>query len=363
MTSHLGTCSDRAIRARLMARTLRRRLPGHDFEKLPPPEIIRPADLMDCRPALFEAEHLKRVRACGFKSAIHQEVSKLSATCFWEAPTERYRLGPAVIAGGCILTERAMHYIGARSPLTAARAPLAELGEEHLATTQQGLHYFGHWLRDDCTLYEFLREQGHEPLALARLDWPDMRVYEAAFGHGWHTADFARVSDLTVYREPGFNRDKARRIHALRARLRAAHPEDHTGGHIVYLSRGQTGSPRNMSNGESFERAMEAAGIRVVAPGSDPETLLEALLDARMIITIEGSQAAHGVYMLGKGGSMLILQSPDRFYNPHHEWARLIGMGYGTVVGTPDDVSFHIDPVEVLHMADRLDAAAVRSAA
>lgn len=177
------------------------------------------------------------------------------------------------------------------------------------------------------------------------------------------TADFARVSDLTVYREPGFNRDKARRIHALRARLRAAHPEDHTGGHIVYLSRGQTGSPRNMSNGESFERAMEAAGIRVVAPGSDPETLLEALLDARMIITIEGSQAAHGVYMLGKGGSMLILQSPDRFYNPHHEWARLIGMGYGTVVGTPDDVSFHIDPVEVLHMADRLDAAAVRSAA
>ncbi len=84
--------------------------------------------------------------------------------------------------------------------------------------------------------------------------------------------------------------------------------------------------------------------------------LLAALLDARMTITIEGSQAAHGVYMLGDGGAMLILQSPDRFYNPHHEWARLIGMGYGTIIGTPDEVSFHMNPSEVLAMADRLEA-------
>jgi hypothetical protein len=74
-----------------------------------------------------------------------------------------------------------------------------------------------------------------------------------------------------------------------------------------------------------------------------------------MIITIEGSQAAHGVYMLQTGGSLMILQPPDRFYNPHHQWARLIGMAYGTVVGTPDGVSFHMDPGEVLDMAERLE--------
>lgn len=360
--SHLGTRSVFALRSCLATQRLQRLLPGGGFDRLPRPEVMRQGEMVECEPALFEADQLSRVRSSAFASSLYDEVAKLTTTRFIEAPLERYHLGPAVIAGGCIMTEGASYYYGPLSPLKAARGPLAERGEVHLVTSQQGLNYFGHWLRDDCTLYELLREMGHEPLAMTRPDWPDARLYEEAFGHDWPTEDFVRIADLTVYREQRFNRDKARRIHVLRERLRAAHP-GRAGGHIVYLSRGHMGSPRNMSNGESFETAMRAAGIRVVDPGSDPATLLDALLDSRMIITIEGSQAAHGVYMLGQGGAMLILQSPDRFYNPHHEWARLIGMRYGTVVGTPDEVSYLMDPAEVLHMVERLDSAIGRTAA
>jgi hypothetical protein len=80
------------------------------------------------------------------------------------------------------------------------------------------------------------------------------------------------------------------------------------------------------------------------------------LLDARVIITVEGSQAAHGVFTLAENGSLLILQPPRRFYNPHIEWTRLLGMRYGIVIGkdVDDGAGFLIDPDEVLRMVDQM---------
>jgi hypothetical protein len=112
-----------------------------------------------------------------------------------------------------------------------------------------------------------------------------------------------------------------------------------------------------MSNQDEVEQAFTAAGIRIVEPGTDGEALVQNLLDAAVIVTIEGSQASHGVYTLAEGGALLILQPPERFYNPHHEWARLLGMRYGITVGQKDGPGFRIHPGEALRMIDRLMAA------
>lgn len=342
--------------AQLLSRMLRaKRLRSAAFDRLPEPEVLNAPKIVECRPALFEPDQLDRVRACGFRRTVYDEVATLTATRFLEGPLERYRLGPAIIAGGWILTRDRTLYFGARSPLKALVTPLRELDRAEIVSSEQGVTYFGHWLRDDCPFYEWLRDRV-QPFALTRPDWPDRHLYEAAFDQRWEELDFARIGDLTVYRDQRFHREKAQRMRQLRARLRAAHP-GRPGGQIVYLTRGRMGSARTMSNAAAFEAAMEAAGIRVVTPGSDPVRLLDDLLDARMIITIEGSQAAHGVYMLAEGGAMLVLQPPDRFYNPHHEWTRLLGMRYGTVIGTKDETGFHVDPDEVLRMVDRLETA------
>lgn len=352
----------RRVRRDVLTRLLQRKALGrNDIAPLPRGEVMYPAQLLTCQPGLFEIEHLNRVRASAFDSSLYDEVAKLTTTQFIDAPLERYRLGPCIIAGGSIFTQTATHILGPVPAREAIRGPMEHLDKADVVSSEQGLKYYGHWMRDDCTLYELLRQDGPEPWALARPDWPDAAFYETAFDQSWPTLNFTYVQDLTVYREQRFNLDKARRFNMLRAKLRARYP-DHQGGHIVYLSRGTTGSPRNMSNGAAFEAAMRAAGIKVVNPESGSEAGLLDLLNARMIITIEGSQASHGAYMLAEGGAMLILQSPDRFYNPHHEWARLIGMGYGTVVGTPDDISFHISPDEVMHMVQRLENAPRKAA-
>jgi hypothetical protein len=154
----------------------------------------------------------------------------------------------------------------------------------------------------------------------------------------------------------GFNTDKASRLCLLRQRLRAA-VSVRNPGRIVYISRGKFGVDRNMSNGEEVERAFSSAGIHIVEPGLDGHALMRELLDAEMIITIEGSQASHGVYTLADKGSLLILQPPERFYNPHHEWTRLLGMSYGITIGEKDGDRFRINPDEVFRMMDRLLAA------
>jgi hypothetical protein len=342
-----------AIRAALLKSMLRKRLwPGYTFSEMPFHMRGSFGETIPCTQALFESDQIDRVRACAFGKSLADEVSKLSATSFVERSRIAFDLGPSIIAGGQIFSQDHPFFLSWESPLKAGLGAPEQFEQLNLVSSLHGLTYFGHWLRDDCPLYEAVREEG-ETRFLTLPNWADRRLYQPTFGHSNYEVRFAHVQQLTLHSEQGFNLDKARRIRLLRDRLRDKHKPQRD-GHVVYLSRSTGPNTRDMNNRDAVETAMEQAGIRVVHPGSDPQRLVDEMLDARMIITVEGSQAAHGAYMLQPGGAMLILQTPYRFYNPHHEWARLLGMHYGTVIGTPTEEGYDIDPSEVLHMMDRL---------
>lgn len=322
------------------------------------PEETAPAtrDAIPCRPALFDPGQLDRVLACGFGKSLAKELDKLQARSFSASPKKEYVLRDAVIAGGRIYTRQEHYFLSSASPLRALKKTMQCHDTATLLNSLHGLKYFGHWLRDDCAVYEDVRDRPNL-LSLERPDWPDARMYEHAFGQVWPEVSLARVGALTLYREMGFNRDKARRLRILRDRLRTACTASNA-GRIVYMRRGRQGAARDISNQDALETALSAAGVHVVEPGIAGQDLVREILDSEMIITVEGSQASHGVYCLADGGSMLVLQPPERFYNPHHEWARLMGMGYGITIGEKDERGFHIHPDEVLRMIDQLRAAA-----
>ena len=340
--------------ARRLGATVMKRFGRPPFHDLPAPEVMGEVETIPCRPALFEDDHLPRIRACGFGQTIPDELEKLRATSFPGYPAERFRLGESILAGGVILTKRHRHILRRSSDLKALRSELVSLDEATLLNSQQGLHYFGHWLQDDAPLYETLRD-APSPISLRRPDWPDRHVYEKAFDQTWREVDFAHVRDLTLWRDLSYTRDKARRMAGLRAKLREALPAKGA-GRVVYVSRGRMGEPRNMSNVEEFEDALRKAGVAVIQPGTGGADLLAELSGADGMIAIEGSQACHGLYTLADGGAFLILQPPDRFYNPLRNWAAVLGMRYGIVVGEADDTSFRVDPDEVLRMVDRVRA-------
>lgn len=331
---------------------------GRESAALPEETAPLMHEAIPCRPALFDPEQLNRVLACGFKRSLAQEIDKLRARSFSESPKKECILRDAVIAGGRIYTREEHYFLSPASPMRALKEKIECYDSATLLNSLQGLKYFGHWLRDDCAVYEDVRDKPNL-LSLERSEWPDARIYEDAFDQVWPEVTFAYVDELTLHREMGFNRDKARRLRTLRDRLRTAYRAPNA-GRIIYIRRGQQGAARNISNKDALETALSAAGVHVVEPGIEGQDFITEILESEMIITVEGSQASHGLYCLADGGSMLILQPPERFYNPHHEWARLLGIGYGITIGEKDELGFHIHPDEVLRMIDQLQSIAHR---
>jgi hypothetical protein len=323
--------------------------PFHD--ELSTPELIGSKEPIECPATYFEKGQLHRILACGFNSPIRDEIAGLEAGSQLSTPRERFHLGESILVGGTIINGRSRHFLRTMSELRGLCSAMEVHGQATLLNSMQGLYYFGHWLQDDCALYEAVRD-APVLLSMVRPDWPDRHFYERAFQQTWVETKFAHVGDLTIWRDLGYSAEKASRIRHLRERLRNAVPA-RAKGKIIYLSRGRLGEMRNMSNSAAFESALRAAGIDIIEPGRGAEELM----GARLVISIEGSQACHGLYTLAEGGAFLILQPPERFYNPLRKWAALLGMNYGIVVGEKDDVSYRINPDEVLYMVDRLLAA------
>jgi hypothetical protein len=263
-------------------------------------------------------------------------------------------LSDAMVLGGEIFSGDKRYLMSRRSPFLALSQTLHEFEEVGIPNSMQGLQYFGHWLGDDCPAYEVLARSSHPQISsMRRPDWADAATYEAAFEQDWTGLDAFFATSMTLVRELGFNLDKRARIETLRRRLRNKY-EPNRG--VVFVARGASGNHRSPSNQDELIHFLAAEGVRIVFPEVDVQDVIAKCLDADVVITVEGSQARHAKYGLRHGGALLVLQPPDRFYNPHIEWTRLLGMRYGIVIGLPHGEGFRIEPEEVMQMLATLSA-------
>lgn len=336
---------------RLIASDIRRALLGREkYKKIPFEPLQSDLRTVECRPGLYDPDQLSRVVACGFRRTLASEVEKLDARTWSESPTAVCELSDACVLAGEILTTRERYLMDRSSPYRVLGRKAECLDHVFLPNTLQGMTYFGHWLRDDCPAFELCRTMG-PTVSLRRRPWPDCAAYEDAFDHVWTEYASFTARRLTIIREIGFNLDKGARIHRLRARLR---PACSPGAGCVFLARGPSGKGRAIANEAALIARLSANGVRIIMPEQGGPSIIEDCLDAELVITVEGSQAAHATYLLREGGSLLILQPPDRFYNPHIEWTRLLGMHYGIVVGDQAPGGMTVNADEVLKMMDRL---------
>lgn len=322
--------------------------------KLPVPTLIGEVEELPCAPALYDHDTLSRVVSYGFSRTLEQQVQALAATSFVTTPMEIYNLGPGCIISTFVETASATHWMGGASKRHIPWDRAEQFSELVIANSRQGLRYFGHWLRDDCAAYEALKDYG--PIrSLVRHKWGDSPGYERLFEQEWQDINFAVADRIVLHRELGFNLEKKKRLNMLRQRVRQKISALNE-GEVVYLTRGLTGDKRSPDNEEALIAVLSANGVRVVRPEKGIDNTVAQLLDARVIITVEGSQAGHAVFTLQQGGGLLILQPPNRFYNPHHEWTRLLGMKYGIVIGerSLSAEGFFVSPEETLKMVDRL---------
>lgn len=357
MTSPLSSLG---LIARVASDRLKKSVSGSAFSPFPgfgPPDGSRH---VPGRKAHFEPDQIDRVLTCGFGTTVEQQVARLVRTELPEQPIQIRSLGPATVIAGQIFTKTDRHFMfSERLSLRAIRDIETCDTPVTLLNSEQGIRYFGHWLRDDCAAYEALTSRGERLLSMPRPVWPDARVYEDLFGQRWDECKAFHTPELTVVRDMGFSRDKRDRLRALRARLRDRR-QGHTPGSVVYVSRGASGEARHVTNEAALVSVLEKQGVTIVHPEAGDTSIIDAILDASVIVTVEGSQAAHAVYGLADRGGLLILQPPARFYNAHLDWTQLLDMEYGIVIGTAREQGFHIEPDEVLRMIERLKDACAR---
>lgn len=325
------------------------------YRPYPEPVLENTPQTVSCRPALYDPVHLSRVTQCGFRKSLPQLVDVLNARSYTEAPLATHHLGEATVIGGTIFLPqgRILHSLEVKAGFRDALNAGAVLDEVVLINSMQGLRYFGHWLSDDVSAFEAHRGDSRV-LSLPLPGWGDIGPYLDLFDQHWVQRRVIRTRSLSVVRDLGFGRRKAQRYRTLRQRMRTRMGSAGGSGKVVFLRRGPSGDPREIVNAADLEQRLSAAGVTIVTAEGQSRDFINSMLDASIIITIEGSQDRHALYALRDGGGMVTLAPPDRFYIATHEWARNLDMHSGIVIGTVAEGGFTIDPDEVLQMVDRL---------
>ncbi|TNF63897.1 MAG: glycosyltransferase family 61 protein [Burkholderiales bacterium] len=343
----------------LLGRHVRRLLAGRApdiTEMASDMQELWPQQVSPGRPALFPPGALERCLGLSPWRDWQTEQALIRGDPVVHAATQAYLLRNAVFAGTHLYLGPCKHRVGHGEAryLEPDLPPRQHVPEAHLASVWTGADFFGSFLRDNLTLEMIpsaqdrkigARGKRHRHAAGYRdlLGLPEPPIP----GH-------ARIDRLTIYRDYGQNQFKRQRYDSLRSRLRASVPGS-PGAPGVFLRRGTDGEARRLLNEEALLERLAAKGFRIVDPAHAESVQIAAqMLDAPIVIAVEGSHLSHAVYTLAAGGAFLVIQPPDRFALPFKEFADCMEMRFAFVVARPADGGFVVDTGEIDMMLDRL---------
>lgn len=317
---------------------------------------ISPAEKVQTSAAIFLKHDLEKVTGVGDATSWETEMQRINGGLIEHAATIAYRIPKCELINGSL-------YKGAiRLPLTRQHPPLIAscsedyFGEAVLASTYFGSFYFGHWLKDDLSLYLAAEALG-KPVKPARKPYGHEPGYLELLNIQLQDVTTAYFENLILLDDFGQNSYKSRRYHELASRLQNSCVPGNKGGKVM-IRRGQQGAARHLTNATEIEQLLESHGFVIIDPEqSTVSKIVSATLGARLVVGVEGSHLSHCCFSMAQTGGICILQPPFRFNNVLKNSFDCIGIKYGFVVGNETDGGFSIDPSDLLTVLDKIDAA------
>ena len=314
-------------------------------------EVISPAEISYTKPALWLDGQLDKVVAVQEETDWDHELSRIDGGEVTHDPTIAYFLEDVYCANGNLWGATFLKKYHNELGNNYLHRIEREVSKVSLCNSYAGLRYFGHWLRDDCCTSLLAEDDGTVSFLPLR-DWPDAPRYMEILGLDVQTMDNSYVREMRVFQDYSQNSHKKRRCNELKARLRRHVTPTHSGGK-VFLDRADSGAARPVSNTPEIIERLAREGFTVLDVTKDPlDKVLSELMDASLIVTMEGSQATHGCYTLADNGGLLMLQPPERFNNIGRDWTACQGQEYGFVVGDQTESGTSFDPEEILRTID-----------
>ncbi|VVM43579.1 hypothetical protein PS662_00425 [Pseudomonas fluorescens] len=328
---------------------------------------IAPGGLSISPPAFYLPNQLERVT--GWEEALffpheHPRRTMEGLGPVQHGPTRGFLLKDVWMIDGALYKGNAKSWLTPGAGRLPGIRVENEIDRGALFCTAGGNKWFGSWLMDDCITYPLACNEGvpvttapfAENLCVTRngvLHAPD---YE-------HWLDMCPVRlrnaffrELVIFDDLCHNQNKHQRFQAMGEKLLShVNVSTHPG---VFILRGGKGESRVLRNEmEVAERLRDRRGIRILDPAkSDVATIVATCAGARTVIGVEGSQLIHGVNVLPPGGSLLVLQPPNRFISFFKYLTDRDQQNFGFVVGSPARDGFMIDPDEVERTLDLFPA-------
>ena len=201
--------------------------------------------------------------------------------------------------------------------------------------------YFGHWVTDGIPLLMAGRVlappiRNSEPLT------QHQQQYLSILDLSYDGFTNGTVRELIILEDYSQNRYKRERYEIIRARfLQSGSGFTHPGAMILRGGSGTT--PRYLMNEKQIADYLQSIGYKVVDPERQSAgEIIEAISGARVIVGIEGSQLAHGLYSIADTGTLLVLQPPYLFTNVHKDYMDCLDLNYAFVVGDACEGGFRI---------------------
>lgn len=325
---------------------------------------IAPGETSRVPPAIYQGGALERIRGLSIWRKWEFEQRMIRGESIDHAPSSACLLRDVAVEGAFLYKGAAIEMPGyGRDRWWLGGAPPVERIERaELVSSKSASHFFGCWLLEElplslligddpdkislaCKSYE--HEAGYREL----LDEPRARLVSRA-----------RVGEMVLHTDFGQNRHREMRYRELRRRLRARVAEgSRCAAPGIYLKRGATGERRILANEQEVEALMQRLGFDVVDPQRlSAEEIAARTLDARVVISVEGSHISHVIYSMSDDATLLVLQPPNRFSLAYKEYTDRMGMRFAFVVGEPHSDGFTVAPAQI---EATLDLAARSSAA
>lgn len=225
-----------------------------------------------------------------------------------------------------------------------------------LVTTWSGSRYFGCLLLDDFPL-ELIEQDNRENIGMVCKAYGHEAGYRRILGlEQTPIVKNVYVRKLTIYIDSTNNSHKAARYKALRRTLRhnlVCDSESSNPG--VYLKRGATGEQRILENEQEVEAMLTKIGFDVVEPAIlTVDEIARKTMNAKIVVSIEGSHLSHVLYTMADGGAFIVIQPPDRFAMVYKEFTDCLGMKYAFLVGDESNKGFKIELDDLKRIIDRL---------
>ncbi len=317
---------------------------------------ICPAERRWTPPAIFLEDDLDKVTGLMDDTNWEQERLRIHGGEIEHAATMAYTLQNCELLDGNLYKDAARLRL-TQQPRRLVTEDIEEtIPEAALAATYYGSFYFGHWLTDDLTLYLAAESMG-QPIKPARRAYSHEPGYLELLQMRPYSVKRARFAHLTLFDDIGQNSYKLKRYQQIRERLRKGAAPANAGGKIM-IRRGQLGAARVLTNAEQIEQLLLAQGFSIINPEtSSVHEIVSALLDARLVVGLEGSQMLHAFYAMSETGGLCVLQPPNRFNNVLKNYTDCLGIRYGFVTGKADAGGFNINPNELMKVLDKIDSA------